>query len=94
MIRDLEIRNHRFPVLLDLNIFGIIFSDGYRGVNNIGNGHHDGLDFFFYFSLLIGKTLYSLSIGCNFLFYFLCFLFLSFLHQAANHFGNLISLGS
>ena len=41
VIRNLKIRNQRLAELFDLYVLAVIFSNGYTGIDDIGNGHHN-----------------------------------------------------
>ena len=43
MIRNIKLRNKGIAKLLNLNIFAIVLSDRNGGINDVGDGHHNGL---------------------------------------------------
>ena len=90
VVGDFEVGNNRFTVFLNFHILGIVFTDGYRRIDDIGNGHHDLCDLFFQFGLCAFQLGQTGSISSNLCFYFLSFFFFALFHQTADLFGQSI----
>ncbi len=92
MVGNLKIRNDRLSVFLDFHIFTVIFSDGYAGINDVRNRHHDFRHLFVQFLFLNRKLLQTGSIRCHLFFYLFRFVSFSLAHQSADLLGELIPL--
>ena len=80
MVGDFKIRHNRLAEFFDFNVFAVIFTDGYGGVDDIGNRHHNDfntfLNLFFAYSQAVNAFCF-----CGYLrFYFFGFLFLALCH--------------
>ena len=62
MVRDLEIRNYRLTESLDLHVLAVILSDGYAGIDDVRDGHHDLQDLLIQLFFLLGQLLQLLGI--------------------------------
>ena len=92
MIRNLKIGNNRLSEFFDLYIACIILSYRNRGINDIGDNHHDLCDLFLEFFFHRLKLCKSLCKFCHFLLYSLCLFFLSLSHKSSDFLGDLVSL--
>ncbi len=92
VIRNLEIRNYRFPILLNLYIFTVILSDGHRGVDDIRDNHHILFQLLLYFLLPLCQLFHPASLGSYLLLNLFCFHSFSLGHQGTDLLGDFISL--
>ena len=86
VIRNFKIRNYRLSKTLEFYILTVIFSNRNRRIDNIRNGHHDFLDFFFNFFFFYRQLLDS---SCAFTYFFLknfCFFKFFLSHHCSDFF--------
>ena len=92
VVRNLEIRNYRLAVTLNLYVLAVVFPDRYTRVNNVRDSHHVLQDLLIQLFFLLGKLCQTVCLCSYLLLNFLCLFLLALAHQRADLLGQLVTL--
>ena len=84
VIGNFIIGNYRIAVFLDFHVLGIVFSDRYRGIDDIRDNHHVLFQVFLDLSLLLRKSGNAVLVLCYFRLGSFRFFFFPFMHQLSD----------
>ena len=92
VVRNLEIRNYRLAVTLNLYVLAVVFPDRYTRVNDVRDSHHILQDLLIQLFFLLGKLCQTVCLCSYLLLNFLCLFLLALAHQRADLLGQLVTL--
>ena len=94
VVGDVKVGDHRVAVLLHFDVAAVVLADRDRGVDHLGDVHHDRGDLFGQLLLLDFQLFQLLRLGGNLRLEGLGLFLLALGHQAADLFGELVPLGA
>ena len=92
VVGHLEVGHHRLPKPLDFHVFAVVFADGHRVVDQVGNHQHALADFSGHLRLLALHLLQLSGDGLHLFFHLLGLFLLALAHQLANLLADGVAL--